>query len=204
MAYTTSDLLAELLVAVGNRADDVFGEAWRLRKLNMAYRELWSGIIHPELERRVYGTVAAEQRVIPLPSDCFAVISVRDHTRGSRLKPITYRDLDNRQWTTGVPAYYARYGLNIEIDPYSDDSWELKLRYQRRPPDLSATQNSLLAAEWDEAILLGAKFRAFDDLGQIDRSVKAKNDYLALVRSRLTQLEKEAEESDFGLEIAVE
>ena len=204
MGYTTSELLAELLIAIGNREDSTFDSDWRLRKLNLAYRELWSGILHPELERRVYATVAANQRVIPLPSDCFAVISVRDHTNGNRLTPISYRDLDNRQWTTGVPARYARFGLNIEIDPYSDESWELKLRYQRRPPDLSATQNSLLAAEWDEAILLGAKFRAFDDLGQLDRSVKAKNDYLALVRSRLTQVEKEAEESDFGLEVEVE
>lgn len=204
MGYLTSELLSELLIAIGNRSDATFNEAWRLRKLNMAYREVWSGFMLPELENRVYATIDANQRIIQLPSDCFAVLSVRDSTNGRRLRSISYIKMDDKEWTVGVPARYMRYGKAIELDPYWDSAWECKLRYQQRPSDLSDGVNSALASEWDEAILLGGEWRAFKDLGNLTRMMEVKNEYLAYVRSRVTQPEYEAEDSDFGLELRME
>jgi len=203
MAYTTADLLAELLIAIGNRSDTIFNEAWRTRKLVFAYREIWGGFIHPELEASDTDTVAVNQRVITLPADCFAVLSVRDATNSKRLTQTSHVKMDNKLWVAGSPDKYMRYGTNLEVDPYSATAWSMIIRYQKRAADLSSTQNSELASEWDEAILFGAQARAFKDLGQTTRAIECKNEYLALVRSRLTQTEYEAEESDFGMELKI-
>ena len=203
MTYTTAILDAELLLAIGNRSDTTFDAAWRLRKLNFAYREIWGGFIQPELEKRVYATVVANQRVIALPADCFAVLSVRDTTNEKRLTSTSHVKVDGKIWTAGTPDKYLRFGQTIEIDPYSATAWTIDIRYQKRPSDLSSTQDSELGEEWDEAILFGAQARAFKDLGQTTRAIECKNEYLALVRSRLTQTEYEAEESDFGMELKI-
>ena len=78
----------------------------------------------------------------------------------------------------------------------------MQIRYCKTLTAMStSTSTPTLPAPWHECILLGAEYRGWRAVGEYKRAALAKNEYLAMVRSRSAEWEIEDSDEEFGLEV---
>lgn len=194
---------AMLLLRMGNRTElqtagstptDYYG-VW----INQAYRQLCTAKRIPETS----GKVDFPQLHTVTPTDITAVagtpyISVPNETlylehvfctySGKERQldwcpPERYTSYPDRALTAsrGVPREWTRIGTYIYLYPTPDAAYTYQVWYRRTPPNLAAGQSTLIGAEWDQAILLLAAYRASSWMGDAERAKAARTDYLETV-----------------------
>lgn len=118
---------------------------------------------------------------------------------GEVLERVEWRDLVGEDSTEdsllGTPTKYARYGDNIFLDKYSDERLVLRVFYYAFPTPFdsdSGSETTELPAMWDEAIVLGAVYRAFAKLMEPEREQAAREqfEYEVVNRINTPQLEE--------------
>jgi len=96
-----------------------------------------------------------------------------------------------------------RFGAYFQLFPVPNATNTMHLRYCKSLTAMSASGDTpTLPSPWHECILLGAEWRGWRALGEYKRAALAKNEYLAMVRSRNAEWEVEDSDEEFGLEIA--
>lgn len=96
------------------------------------------------------------------------------------------------------PRYYHKFNNKVYTRPIPDSViYTIDFHYwQRIVPLAGANDVSQFDEDWDEAILVGAMYRAFRYFGEFDRYQNVRADFLGIVRSR--QMEYDLEEFPEG------
>lgn len=207
---TPSALRTELALLMGNRSD--YSTSRQYTHITFAQNEILHAIRVPEVQASATTPLdgTTPQRGYQLPTDTFAIISVSYPTSTGMLRKRSYEYMDRQtSWPTGAPAGYMRWGNVIFLDhnPGSDeDGNSLQIRYTQTVGDVTASTTSFtLPSPYHEAILLGALYRAHRSFREYEQAVGIKNEYLALVRSRLWTIEEESLfGDDFPLQVRFE
>jgi hypothetical protein len=93
-------------------------------------------------------------------------------------------DVDSR----GQPIKYHQYDGSLYLRPLSDAVYTVNGHYWKKITKLVAkTDVSMFKDDWDEVIQLGAIYRAFRKLGEFERWNIIRNEFLAMVRSRVQE-----------------
>jgi len=172
---------------------------------NNSQIEIMTAIQLFENEKRVSTTLVLSQVLYQLPTGCLAIYDIRDHTLGRKIKRSHYRKFDNLSSTSGAPTHYVRFSNYIQFNntPDSANLNTIYLRYCVTPTAMSAdSDNPTISVIWHEALLFGAVYRGWYALGEMQRYLAAKNEFLAIVRSRQDEMGIEESDEDFGIELA--
>lgn len=195
----------EARLLLGNRSTDQVSPTRLGLWTNNSQIEIMTAIQFFENEKRVYTTLVLGQVLYQLPSDCLAIYDLRDNTLGRKIKRSHYRKFDNLSSTTGAPTHYIRFGGYFQINstPTASDLNTIYLRYCVTPTAMALdTDSPSISVIWHEAILFGAVYRGWYALGEMQRYLAAKNEFLAIVRSRQDEMGMEESDEDFGIELA--
>lgn len=105
--------------------------------------------------------------------------------RNTWLKKVNLLDSTAR----GDPRYYHKYGNIVYVRPVADSTVvAIDFHFWKSVAALSApTSTSPLHEDWDEVLQLGALYRGHRALGEHDRYVNVRNDFLGMVRSRVME-----------------
>ena len=198
-----SELRSELKLNLGNRSTTAIASTRYDLWLNNTQIELASAFQFFELEKTVTTSMVIGQSRYALPSDCLAIYSLRDTTKKRKLKRSHYRKFDNIDLTTSAdPSHYIRFGSYIELTPLPNAINTLQLRYCKTLTSMSSDSDvPSISIPWHEAILLGAEMRGWKALGEVQRRLDTKNEYLSLIRSRKSEWEIEDSDEEFGIEL---
>ena len=198
---TYTDMYNEVLVEVVQRddIDTVISNA-----LYQAYQDVATTFHHFETEKIVTASMQVGVYRYVLPADLRVILSVRDDTQGRKLTKEDWRifeEMSSR--STGDPSRYARFGRYLELDTLPDSANVFILRYAQIAARMSGSMTTILANEWDEAIILGAIYRTLQRIKQYDQAEIAKNRYLEFVQSRTQPKDLEDEDVDESLGVRV-
>jgi len=204
-------LTAILKLRLGQRTqyDDIGGINYHGVLINQAYKQLTSAHRLPLVEKSFYfpqmhvvspsiPTVDG-QAYVNAPSDTLRVRHVFDKTTPHKLDWMSipwYVSQDTRADTTaeGAPLKWSRDGNRIYIFPTPDAVYDLEVWYRRVAADLSASQTTLIGAEWDGAIIALAAYKGHIWLGEYDRAKPDKEEYTDIVTGLINVYARE--ESD--------
>ena len=119
---------------------------------------------------------------------------------------VRYKTMEyfNRQdkTVTGPPQYYTIEYDNSGVQtlyfyPTPDDAYTVRFYYQIYPTKMSTTAHiSGIGEEWDEVITMGAVWRMFFFLGEIDKRVDAQNVFRSLISDALTHRDEDESPRD--------
>lgn len=125
-----------------------------------------------------------------------------------KLLPRDERWLAQRSISSGPPKIYCVQGNNILLDPVpsANENGQLLSISTWQMPAVFTTSNltavSALTSQWDEVLLLGARWRAERDLGYVDRAELTRQHYAAMINEYADQQNLETEDWDFQPGIA--
>jgi hypothetical protein len=147
----------------------------------------------PKLDKSTTINTTQNQDYIALPSDLLFIINVKDTTNDTDLKPKDIRWIDkNKSSTASEPTYYARFGSNLYFDCPAGGTYAIEIKYRKRIALLSANGDEPeLDDEWQEAMLILAKYYAYSDLLEFDKAREMKTQFIEFVREHLGILERE-------------
>jgi len=194
------DMRGELILLLGNRSD-LLNARYNLW-INNCQIELASALQFFQSEKKVTTTMVVGQSEYTLPSECIAIYDLTDTTAMSKIKRTHYRKTDNTNLTqTGTATHYIRFGNYIQIFPIPDAANTMQLRYCVSMTAMSGDADiPTLPQPWHEVIMLGAEWRGWRALGEYQRAALAKNEYIAMVRSKQSEYEIEDSDEEFGVE----
>jgi hypothetical protein len=194
------ELRTELKSILGNRTsvEDSRYNLW----INNSEIEIASAFQFFETETWKYRDTVIGSYIYALPSDLLAIYSLRDNTNKRKIIRSGYRKIDNIDFIqSGNPTHYIRYGSNIMFNYKCSAIIRLYLRYCTQLTAMSVdTDNPTLKQPWHEPILLGAEWRGWKALSEVKKALVAKNEYIAMVRSRKLDMEIEDSDEEFGME----
>ena len=167
------------------------------RRINASY--LWCSMPnhykHPELEVTEYLTLTANIAAYA-PINTFYMLHSVSHVeqtlgtltitgRRNKLDPVDMRDQATIERTAQVPRLYSYWNNNIMLTCVPDAAsigQVLEVRGYQQPGTMTAVgEVTLLKAEWDEVIVVGAEWRMWISLNEQDRAYEAKQNLGALV-----------------------
>ena len=197
------ELRSELKLSLGNRSAVAIANSRYDLWLNNTQIELASAFQFFQIEKKVTASMVIAQSHYALPSDLLAIYDLRDNTVKRKIRRSHYRKFDNLDLsTTGDPTHYVRFGDYFELTPIPKATNTMQLRYCKTLTAMTNdSDNPTLPQPWHEIILLGAEARGWKSLGEIKRRLDAKNEYLALTRSRQSEWEIEDSDEEFGVEL---
>ena len=167
------------------------------RRINASY--LWCSMPniyrHPELENRELLTLAATTGTYTPANTYYQIVGLDhaeaiapvygDNTRRTKLDPVDYRELMTINRQESKPSRYAYWDEQILIDCYPATQYQLQsleLYGYRQPTTLAAVgATTVLKAEWDEIVTVGAEWRMWVSLNEHDRAYEAKQNLGAMV-----------------------
>ena len=204
---TFNTIKAEVIARMGGRTDiSARVDIW----LNDAFFELCllPRFAFFELDKQdtSIATVAAT-RVYALTgiTDLWHILDVRDHTNERLLRRSSVREFDKRVQTnvTGFPVEYARFGTDLELDPTPDGAYTLRIRYRKRPNELSAGNATGLSREWDEVLTTMTVAKGFEALEQWEKASAQRQllEGLLAIREEPLRLEDADAELTIGVEL---
>lgn len=191
---------------LGNRSLTQISDARIGLWVNNSQVEIMTALQFFENEKRAYTTMVLAQGLYQLPAACLAIYDLRDDTLKRKIRRSHYRKFDNIDSSqAGAPTHYIRFGGCIQISPIPDAS-NLNVMYLRycvepTPMTLDADEPTL-SIIWHEAMLFGTVSRGWYALGEMQRYLAAKNEFLALIRSRQDETGMEENDEEFGIELA--
>lgn len=174
--------------------------------IHHAYQDISTVFRHYELEELAITNLVIGYRRYTLPADLRSIITVRDETSGHRLEREDYRVFDDMgTFQSGPLSRYARYGNHIEFDALADASNQILIRYNKKVSRMDADDDvSMLAPEWDEAIILGAIYRVLQRIKEYEQAEMVKQRYVELVTSRTDPRDIEDEDIEQSLGVRIE
>lgn len=170
------------------------------RYLNRAYWELLDKFHFREKEVTAAFQTVAGTRFYNMPSPFEAlkklIITDPDTTRDivlQRISPERYESLygsdENLQ---GMPQAYYREGCSARIWPTPDKVYDMLVKYWTTLEDLSDSNTTPeIPQSWHEIILFGGQWRAFMDLGDVQRGYAFKRIYNDLISTSVPVESKE-------------
>ena len=212
---TFAEMRDELMFALDNRGETTASGVTPARKsrwINSAYRHVSMPSVfrHRELEVSQDVTLVTSTASYSLNSDLWAIQSVYNTTslRERRLRPRSMRQLDSMLTTLGEPTLYARWGNTIHLRRVPSSSFNgdtLRVRYWDRPSLLSADSDlSVLTDEWDEIIIMGARWRGWLWMNVPDRAEQARQDFGRMINEITDTFQLEGEDTDWNPEVYVD
>lgn len=196
----------EARLLLGNRSTSQISDARLGLWVNNSQIEIMTALQFFENEKRAYTTMVLAQELYSLPTACLAIYDLRDNTLKRKIRRSHYRKFDNIDSAqAGAPTHYIRFGGCIQITPVPDASNlnTMYLRYCVEPTAMSLSADEpTLSVMWHEAIMFGAIYRGWYALGEMQRYLAAKNEFLAIVRSRQDEAGMEESDEEFGIELA--
>lgn len=212
-AYTFSQFKDYLQLRLGER-DDItdkggvnFLEVWT----NAAYRQLttqnrfWQLKLNyefPELFTDTSSDTTDGTAYISTPSGCLYVTEVYDGTNDRKLDKISWKKYvgyTDRSDTNseGEPTEWVRRGGNIYFHPTPDDTYSMAVHHRKIPDKLSKdTDTTEIGAEWDEAILELAAYKAHSWLVEYDKAERAKVEFTNLIQGLIGIYDEEEKDMD--------
>lgn len=165
--------LDEAVTEMGKRGFAYLAEDRRKRMLRVAYADICEMQPWPWL-------LASTSGAAPLTvADLRTIESVVDATHERKLLPEDVRNLTDRDPTlarTGTPAYYYvdRSGSDPVVRAYPVESVTLSVRYYKTPAEWDDTDEPLVPAQYQDAIVDYAVARAHADAKQYDAATAAR------------------------------
>lgn len=174
---------------------------------NMAYRDLttrnrfWTlkrNFYFPELETVDTSLTTTDgTATLTTPSTALVIRHLFDETNNRYLDPITweryvrYTDRDTAA-SEGEPDEWVRHDTKIYLYPTPDTTGEsIYVYYRKIPAELTGTGTTVIDASWDEPIIHLAAYKGFTYLGEYEKALKHKEEFIDLVQSRLGQYDSE-------------
>lgn len=200
---TLAEMRNEVKLLLGNRSTSEIPNSRYDLWINLAEIEIVSAFQFFQTEKSYSFNLVTGVREYPLPSDCLAVYDLRDNTLKRKIYRSHYRRFDRTDVeASGDPTHYIRFGNSIFFNFKPSSTNEIELRYCRIIDKMvNDTDVPTIPAPWHECLILGAEFRGWRALGEYDRMVVVKNEYLALVRSRQAEYEIEDSDEEFAIEL---
>lgn len=175
MATNLSTLRDELRARTGNRSTSALPEDRLDFLLRQSILQISSPKVHrhADLESTISVSTADGDDKVEVGATLWTIYSARDTTTTNvrRLEAVGAQTMDEYEKTSGPPLRYARWGsfddgTVLELDPIPDGVYTLKVRGYLYPT-FTLDGNDLLTGEcplrevYDEAVLLGAEYRAW-------------------------------------------
>lgn len=100
------------------------------------------------------------------------------------------------------PEYYHVYSNQFILRPVPGADYLIEYDYWKKVPKLNAPDDvSVFSEDWDDIIFTGALYRGYRSYGEFDRYKNVRNDFLALIRSRINEEDlEEFPEGGLGIE----
>lgn len=207
---TFVELQDELLEMLG-RPDLSNTDLFRSRAkfhLNRAYLDVASRFDLPDLVTSESITSIDGTADYALGSDVLFILSITlvntSPAEQHRLVKKGISSVDEMTTTTkGTPIYYARFGLNITVEPVPEDAdITFKVRYVKQPAELSADADTpVTSREWDNAILYRAAQFFFIALGEMDKGQVFLGIYTEYIQGRRITDRMRSIGADEGIEL---
>ena len=194
---TLDDFRSDLRLQCGGlqATNPVWTQARLDRRINASY--LWCSMPnhyrHPELEITEPVKLTTGNANYPLTNTYYMIVGVAhaqaavplDTTRRTKLYPVDWREQMFTQRPTSRPSQYSYWDEQIWLTSVPDTASVgqiLEVSGYLQPDALAlAADTTLLKAEWDEIILVGAEWRMWISMNEPDRAYEAKNNLGALV-----------------------
>lgn len=175
--------------------------------LNRAYSDLTARFkFHRVRKICQFNTIVGQARY-GIPSDCFAVLRVRDNTNGKRITKIgdtAYSDRSDTtaQTTNGRPTRYIRQRDWIALDPPPDGAYQIEMFYKAKMADLADDSDTpVIPEQWHEGIVRLGRFYYWDDIGDLPKSQSSLAIFDKWAQEMPTEFDDEAEAIDTGVEM---
>lgn len=165
-----SAMKSEVISRLGNRTDiDARVERW----INQAFFEL---LLNPrfsffELDLSATFVTAngtGTYSLATIAPDMWFILDITDTDNSRHLSRSHFQVLDRITGTSGQVTRYYRFGMDVIFDPTPDAIYNMRLRYRKRPADVSSTNNTFegLGTEWEEPIATLSTIKGFEALDQ--------------------------------------
>ncbi len=189
---------------VGNPTTVDVPDADLTQHVNTAYRDISNKYrFHKVRKLCTFPTVAGTRRY-GLPTDCAAVIRVRDTTNEVRLEKLDDMRAAHLIDTDveGKPTQYTRYRDWLDLHPTPDDVYTIEVFYKGEIVDLSADgDDPVLPTSWHEGIIKLAKYYYYDEQGDIPKATSAFNAYELWASRQPIEVDEEKVDFDSGVSL---
>jgi hypothetical protein len=179
-----------LVLELGNRTDLAAAGGLLDEKINDAYLDMYTSLDLPESVRSYSLTLVPGQALYLLPStvDTVRAVSATDPTDGTvggaiqKIDIFTYRKLPVRD---DDPESWFREQNMLVFWPTPVAADIVSVDVRIKPAKLSSdTHYPILEDKWHEALLKGAKYRAWEALQNDTKSLTVQNEMVRLVQRR--------------------
>ena len=201
-----SDLITlrtRLRKRIGNPTVAAVPDADLTQVINDAYGEIATKYKFHKVRKLCTFDTVVDQQKYGLPTDCYAVLRVRDTTNKIKLEKAGDRTAATDDATASAkPTSYVRQRDWIALYPTPDDIYTMELFYKAKPTDLSADVDyPVLPGAWDEGLLRLARFYYWDSIGDLPKATYAQTLYDKWVSDMPLEFDDEADVIDSGVEI---
>ena len=207
MGYDLSEIRAEVKRRIGNvtqvDVDDDRYDLW----INLAYLDMAGTYAFPQLKQLSEATLQTNDRLVSLPSDLFAIYSVRDATNNKKVTKASDIVFDNLDLTsTGAYLeHYQRVGNMLELYPKLSANCDVLIRYCRNFTLLTDDDHEpAFNINYHEGLMMLATAKGLRALFEYKKAMAEKNEYVAFMRSRMYEDEIEDTDNDYAIEVIVE
>lgn len=199
-----SDMRTKLRKRIGNPSTTDVADTTLNEHLNTAYGEIANEFRFRKVRKLCTFDTVADQAEYGLPSDCLAVLRVRDTTNELRLEKLDDRRFAELTDTdeTGEPTGYVRFRDWITLVPTPDDAYTIQLHYKADVTDLSADADEpVLPSVWHRGIVMLAAFYYYDEEGDVPKAQSAYNVYELWASKKPVEVDEEKTDFDSGVTI---
>lgn len=103
----------------------------------------------------------------------------------------------------GTPRFWYMVGNTINVYPKPDQAYTLTLRFIKRPTELSADADvPEVPKEFEELLVYGASYRAFEEKDMDDKAAVFENKYLAEVQKLVNRYSRRQTSSPMTMKLA--
>lgn len=174
--------------------------------INSAYRDISSRYRFHTVRKICQFSTVAGDKMYGLPTDCEAVLRVRDVTSGKKLAKRGDRFVAEQEASDvdveGAPTDYVRQKDWIWLDPTPDTVYVIEVFYKAGITDLSADADEpIIPVSWHEGILKLARHKFYDDKGDIPKAKYALENYNSWLSTKTIELDEEKSDIDRGVVI---
>ena len=139
---------------------------------------------HRELQTTQTIPLLTTVREYALSTDVDYIYTVFNSTEGYGLLPRDLRSFDRARISDRQPRFYDTWGSNLVLDSTPDSGSvgdNIVVRYWQTRTRLSTNAATAIHERWDEIIMWGATWRAWDDLNNIDRADQARDNFARMI-----------------------
>lgn len=194
------ELRTKLRVTLGNPSVAEVPDATLDSLNNEAYEEIHDKFVFHKARKIVTFPTVAASELYQVPSDCLSVFSVWNTTAGHERK----LEKKDENWLAtqqdaedGDPIAYVRQRGWIQLVPPPDAVYTMRLMYKAHYTVMVAdTDVPVLPLAWHPGIWRLARFRYWDDKGDLAKAQWANNVWLQWVSDKPDELQEEYQMDD--------